>query len=229
MRANDESAASGRPIPTGKRGRRDRLRCDLVPVPSSEYVGSFRPKLKPTPPPLVLDVGANGAIRVIDANTNEHIASDWLAQVTATPAEYRYVDENNPSYTQPLLMVDVPGLQPLRIGARPMGSGYGGPNFRYDWRGSVHTSNWIFYWILSLVAWLRGSSRVRGAKEPAYVVTEAEWLTLVEKFGLGSRVVDDYASGKIERRNRRKKVMFYAELALILVVLAVAAYMQYAR
>jgi hypothetical protein len=239
MRTNDESAASGQPIPTGKRGQRDRLRqrdwlrerdglrCELDPVKPSKY-RSFN-RLKPAAPPLVLDIQTNGAIRLTDPDTKALVASTWLAEVTATPAEYRCRAENSPSYTQPLLLVDVPGLQPLRIGARPMGSGNGGPNFRYDWRGSVHAPNWILDWILSLVSWLRGSSRIRGAKEPAYVVTEAEWLTLVEKFGLGSRVVDEHASGKIERRNRRKKIMFYAELALILIVLAVAAYMQYAR
>jgi hypothetical protein len=230
MHANDESAASGQPIPTGKRGRRDRLRrdrlrCELVPVPSSKYVGSFRRKLKPPLPALVLDMDTNDAIRVIDANTNELIASDWLGRVTAAPANYTYVDENNPSYTQPLLIVDVPGFQPLRIGARSMGSGWGGPQFRYGWRGSFPTSNLIFFFVV----WLLRINKVRSAKEPAYVVTEAEWLTLVEKFGLGTCVVDEHASGKIERRNRRKKVMFYAETALILIVLAVAAYMHYAR
>ena len=215
MRVNDKSAASGQPIPTGKRGRRDRLRgqrdrlrCQLVPVPPLVENWRWRNKVKPTAPPLVLDVGTNGAIRVIDANTNALIASDWLENVTATPAKWkRYADENNEGYTQPLVIVDVPGLQPLRIGARPTDTtSWSGLQFRYGWRGMVG-----------------------GADQPAYAVTEAEWPTLVEKLGLGTLVIDDYGSGKIARRDRRKMVMFFAETALILIVLAVAAYLTYLR
>lgn len=220
MHAKDESAASGKPIPTGKRdrlrgqreepllGQRDRLRCQLVPVPPIVENWRWRNKVKPTAPPLVLDVGTNGAIRVIDANTNALIASDWLAGVTVTPAKWkRYADENNEGYTQPLVIVDVPGLQPLRIGARSTDkSSWSGVQFRYVWSGMVG-----------------------GADQPAYAVTEADWLTLVEKLGLGTCVVDDYASGTMARRDRRKMVMFFAETVLILVVLAVAAYLAYGR
>jgi hypothetical protein len=111
-----------------------------------------------------------------------------------------------------------------------MGKGFSGiPVFRYGWRGGVHTSDWILYWVLSLVAWLRGSSRIRGAKEPAYVVTEAEWLTLVQKFGLGSHVVDEHASGEIERRDRHSRLMHYVSWALILAAVGVALYMHFAR
>ena len=187
MRANEESAGSGQPIPTGKRGRRDHLRFQLVPVRPHTTATTWtgRLKEKPKAPPLVLDLGTNDAIRVIDADTNELIASDWLAQVTATPAKYRYTDEGNPNYTQPLLIMDVHGLQPLRIGARQMGSGYGGPQFRYGWRGTVG-----------------------GVKQPAYVVTEADWLALVQKFGLGTRVVDDFASGKTEHATDARRSCF---------------------
>jgi hypothetical protein len=63
------------------------MRCELVPLPQT-YLGNFWTKAPPTPPPLVLDTGMNGAIRVTDANTNALIASAPLAQVTATPARY---------------------------------------------------------------------------------------------------------------------------------------------
>src|SRR5438270_4325603 len=98
---NDESNAAREPI-----------RCELVPVPPHVVATTLsgRYKEKPAPPPLILDVGTNNAIRLIDPNTKALIASDWLAQVTATPAKFRFADENNPSYTQSLLIVDVPGL-----------------------------------------------------------------------------------------------------------------------
>jgi hypothetical protein len=178
---NDESAASGQPI-----------RCQLVPVPPR--VKSSR-QVKPAAPPLVLEVSTNGAVRVIDANTKALIASDWLAQVMATPTMYRAGDDNNPSYTQPLVAVEIPGSEPLRIGPSPMGRSSGVPQFRYGWRG-----------------------RVRGYKEPAYEVTEADWLTLVQKFGLGTRVVDENASGKI-RQIRRRLAMTWLYWGLPLFIL----------
>jgi hypothetical protein len=85
-----------------------------------------------------------------------------------------------------------------------MSSGYKGiPQFRYGWRGSVHTTDLILYWILMLVGWLRGNGWIRGAKQPAYVVTEPEWVTLAQKFGLGARLIDEHPSGDMERRDRR--------------------------
>jgi hypothetical protein len=63
------------------------MRCELVPLPQT-YLGNFWTKAPPTPPPLVLETGMNGAIRVTDANTNALVASAPLAQVTATPARY---------------------------------------------------------------------------------------------------------------------------------------------
>ena len=180
------------------------IRCELVPVPPLVEYGLLRSKVKPTPPPLVLDLGINDTVRLSDANTNALIASDRLADVTATPAKWRRPsDENNSSYTQPLLIVDVPGLQPLRIGARSSGSGWGSPYFRYAWSG------WV-----------------GDAEQPAYKVAEEEWLTLAEKFGLGALVVDDSASGKIQRRNRRGMIKFFGTLAIILLVLAVAVYLR---
>ena len=180
------------------------IRCELVAVPPLVEYGLLRSKVKPTPPPIILDLGIDDAVRVTDANTNALIASDRLADVTATPAKWkRPSDENNSSYTQPLLILDVPGLQPLRIGARPIGSAWGSPNFRHTWSG------WV-----------------SDAEQPAYEVTDEEWLTLAEKFGLGTLVVDDSASGKIQRRNRRGMIKFFGTLASILLALAVAAYLR---
>lgn len=197
MHENDESAAA-----------RQTFRCELVPVPPKQKATWWPTKGKPTPPPLVLDVDIKGTIRVFDANTDALIAKARLAQVTATPAKYRRVDgdENNPgaTYMQPLLILDIPDEEPLRIGAYRVG-GTWGTHFRYGWRDRVPAENETAY------------------NETAYVVTEAEWLTLVQKFGLGNVVVDDHASGKIARQSRYQMVKIFASFALFLILLAVVA------
>ena len=172
------------------------IRCELVPVPPRAVENFLLPtKRKPPERPLILEVGTNDAIRVVDAYTMALIASDWLPQVTATPTKYRGGDENNPSYTQPLVTVQVPGMQPLRIGPHPSGRSLGAPRFRYGWRG-----------------------RTSGYKEPAYEVTEAEWLALVGKFGLGSRVIDEDAAGTV-RLVRRFMAMTWLWWGLPLFIL----------
>lgn len=195
MSVNDESAAVGEPI-----------RCQLVPVPSTEYK-RFTSTPKPAAPPLVLDMELNGAIRLTDPDSKQLVASTSLAEVTATPSTYAEVDDGTTRYTQPLLIVDVPSLQPLRIGAHPMGRGWRNmPLFRYGWQG-----------------------RAGDAKKPAYVVTEGEWLTLVQQFGLGDRVVDEHASGEIQRRDDRKRVKYYAGWAFLLLVVVVVIIVHFVR
>ena len=183
----DQSAASGDPI-----------RCQLNPAPS------FWKKQ----PPLALDVGKD-AIRVVDPNQNALIASASLAQVTATPAKYTHSGgESGPTYTQSILVVDVPGLQSLRIGTGLTGYSKwgGGGQYRYAWRG-----------------------KVRKAKRPGYVVTEAQWLALVEKFGLSTLLVDERASGGIDRRERFNRVVAITSSALFFLLLLVWAISQFAR
>jgi hypothetical protein len=193
-------------VPSPRDASEEPIRCELVPVAPRVVENFLLPtKEKPTPPPLVLEVGIDDAVRVADAITNAVVASDWLLQVTATPTKYLGGDENNPSYTQPLLALHVPGLQPLRIGPRPLDRAWGRPQFRYGWSG-----------------------RVRGHKAPAYEVTEAQWLTLVEKFGLGTRVVDESASGRI-RRVRRFMAMTWLWWGLPLVILVAWAVHHFAR
>ncbi len=149
MRASEESAASGEPI-----------RCLLRSYPSS-----FRTRQ----PPLVIDVSRD-AIWVSDSNTNALIASAGLAQVTAIPAErtnYRDSDGGffGRSYTRPLLVVRVPGLQPLIITTPAMNASP--TQYRLSWRGTVGK-----------------------AKKPGHLVTEAEFRTLVGKFGLAPYLED---------------------------------------
>ncbi len=62
---------------------------------------------------------------------------------------------------QPLLVLSIPGVKPLTIGTTAMkGHGPRGHEFRYSWRGRVQEAR------------------------ATYVLREAEWYALVEKFGL---------------------------------------------
>ena len=161
-----------------------RLRCELVPLPQ-RHSGNFWTKTPPPPPPLALDIGAGGAVRVTDRQTNALLASASLAQMTATPARYTSGGGEYARHTDPLLIVGVPGLQPLRIRPAPMKYGitYTEGTYRYNWRDIDG-----------------GPDRPAIAEQPTYGVAEAEWLALIEIFGLGHRVVDEQASGGVQRR-----------------------------
>jgi hypothetical protein len=126
---------------------------------------------------LALDVGAD-AIRVIDPNTNALIASASPTQVTATPATYQFpyqhwypslnnvVTDLEMKYlsTAPELILRVPGMQPLTIACLDTGGALPGITRRFSWRDDVPVEN-----------------------EPAeYAVSGADWLTLVERFGLAA-------------------------------------------
>ena len=74
-----------------------------------------------------------------------------------------------------------------------------------------------------------GADQPASADQPAYGVTEADWLALVEKFSLSSRVVDDYASGEIKRRGLIRWVAALVGFVLILLVFGIALYMHFAR
>jgi hypothetical protein len=196
MSVNEESNSSGEPI-----------RCQLFvnlgnPWPGG---GSLRN------PILVIDVGKD-AIRVVDPNTNALIASACLAQVTATPENYTYVDpgvgggdggtSGSRSCTMPVLAVGVPGLQPLTIQPREASrSSLTGSQSRFSWRGKVPG-------VFDNYEWAR-------ARRPAYTVTDAEWLALVEKFSLGALVVDEPRGGV---RIELVIVLAFVALTLVLVL-----------
>lgn len=125
-------------------------------------------------PALAIDLG-DDAIQVIDLTTNALIASARLAQVTATPKEHTVyrdsVFRETPSW--PVLVVGVPGVQPLTIGPLPLGfESY--PNMIRRGRYGIQGSSWRI--------------AVPTAKYPSHVVTNAEWQTLVERFGLAPRL-----------------------------------------
>jgi hypothetical protein len=115
-------------------------------------------------PSLAIDVG-NDAIWVIDPYTNSLVASAWLAQLTATPSKHEYpLSRSLLRPTAPILVVGVPGVQPLSIGCLDRGAN--GPQSSYRPQGQFR-----FSW----------RDAVREGPEPAYWASGADWLTLVAK------------------------------------------------
>lgn len=159
------------------------VRCLLFPnAMRAQHVGSFavgkqrRLLNEASKASLAIDVDAHG-IRVIDPTTNAQIAAARNGQWTATPATYQY---RGPWYRwlsverfatfaavahlsmKPEMMITLAGMPPLTIaGHDSVGVSYFKGN-RFAWRGEVPE-----------------------VKDPAqYAVSGADWLVLVEKFGL---------------------------------------------
>jgi hypothetical protein len=190
---------------------RQPIRYELVPLPQA-YSGNFWTKAPREPQPLVLEMGIEDEIRVLDPMTNAIIASTSLGQVTATPAQHRTGGGEYARHTDPLLVVAVPGLHPLRIRPSPMKYGikYSQGSYRYTWRDIDG-----------------GAGRPAYADQPAYGVTEADWLGLVEKFGLSGSVIDEHASGELTRRDRRDMLVGLAWVVAFLLLIALAAFAKY--
>jgi hypothetical protein len=164
-RSDVRQPAAGEPTPPG-----EATRCVLLNNPS----GRMMLRGEGSRPVLALDVGKD-AISVLDLTTNALSASASLAQVTATPAKYEAPSsESSTSYPTAVMVVDVPDLQPLTIGSTTVAghSSLGLPPRRFSWRG-----------------------KVRKAKRPAYLVMDADWLTLVEAFGLAPYLEDHANQG----------------------------------
>lgn len=148
----------------------------------------------PPEPSLALDISAD-AISVLEPNTARVTASAQLAQVRATPEMFvllrpalvKWTRKNasdhvlrSYEYTSPVLVIDVPGLAPLSIGCAEqtgvvLSAVFGGSNrnfvkSRFWWRPQV----------------------ARRINQPAdYTVSAADWLTLVQAFGLTQYLADD--------------------------------------
>jgi hypothetical protein len=151
-------------------------RCLLFPNPYlAEEMGSFAFRKQHqlqrslSKPSLVLDVD-DDAMRVIDPNSDAVSASASRADVTATPAVFQadsVTSGDGSTYNYPAtpgLAVSVPGVKPLTIGCLDLA----GAEFRFSWRGGSGRSN----------------------ERPTYVVSAADWLALVEIFGLTPQVED---------------------------------------
>ena len=140
-------------------------RCLLMAIPSAWK----------RPPSLSVEVGKD-AIWVFDSNSNALITSALPAQVTVTRAIWMYGSWTTPGdgewrvsrpVTRPILVVGVPGLQPLVIGPPNQLSGRA-MQFRFSWRDQVSEER----------------------KRVGYLVTDADWVALVEKFGLAPYLED---------------------------------------
>jgi hypothetical protein len=118
---------------------------------------------------LFIDVD-NDTIRIIDPESHTVDATAPVSQITATPLSYetRDVETSRISRT-PALTVSVPGVPPLTFGSSHLAvSGR-----RFSWSGSALIVN----------------------EPPAYILSAADWLTLVEKFGLAANVSDAARKG----------------------------------
>jgi hypothetical protein len=130
---------------------------------------------------LAIDVDADG-IRVVDYSSNTLITSARPDQVTAEPATYQYrrwamfglpsagqvLDRVEAQYLSvtPEMVVSLPGMAELTIACRD-GAGVSEFRQRFSWRSPV-------------------KQRIN---DPAdYAVSAADWLLLVEKFGLTPRL-----------------------------------------
>ncbi|OBK53541.1 hypothetical protein [Mycobacterium kubicae] len=159
-------------------------RCLLVPnvarTFSSSVFGSFkntatalRLNTNPPQPTVAIDVG-DDAISVVDLASNARIASASPPHVIASPAASTRSAPYAGAMTMALLIVRVANSHPLTIGcpdfAGPPQAGWSGKaklTYRFAWRGQVPS-----------------------ADQPAFIVSDADWLTLVEKFGLVAQLED---------------------------------------
>ena len=105
-----------------------------------------------------------------DPEKSSLIASAWRTQVTATPAAFIATAKRGIGRTMPVLIVRVPGLQPLTIGCDE--------NIGFRWSTSAS----------SLRFWWRGN--VPWVTTPVYRTLGGDWLTLVENFGLAPYLED---------------------------------------
>ncbi len=169
--ADAQMVAGRQPVAPG-----EPIRCVLIEVFNRRKLWRNRLRLdfSRARPALAMDLGTD-AIRVIDLTTNALIASARLAQVTATPKEHTFSQDMFSSWIFPVLVVGVPGLPRMTIGPLPLGvspdwarHGAYATSFASSWRPTVPTT----------------------FKYPTHVVTNAEWLSLVEKFGLAPQLND---------------------------------------
>jgi DNA-binding beta-propeller fold protein YncE len=162
----------------------------------------------PPQPTVAIDVGEN-EISAIDLKSTTVITSASPAQVTATPAENTRRMPRLGKQTTPVLVVSFADAQPLTIGCgdwteppQPTRIGRTKLAYRFSWRGDV-----------------------RAEPEPMYVVSDADWLTLVEKLGLTASLEDrahaDAAADPLARP--RRKLWPYAVIFAAIVLVAVPA------
>jgi hypothetical protein len=164
LRLGGRSAARG-PAPG------EPTRCVLFPNSASiEKMGPFAFRKKQQlvgsidKPQLFIDVD-NDSIRVIDPNSNADNASAAISRSTATPVTYeRPSDDSGYVSIVPAMTLGVPGAQPLTFGCNHLEGG----KWRFSW--SAH---------LPIIS-----------DPPTYLLSAADWLTLVQAFGLDAQLHD---------------------------------------
>jgi hypothetical protein len=113
---------------------------------------------------LFIDVD-NDTIRVVDPESHAVDAAAPVSRITATALSYETRDvESSQISKTPALTMSIPGVGPLTVGCRHLESS----GRRFSWSGAVLIVN----------------------EPPAYVLSAADWLTLVEKFGLAADLND---------------------------------------
>jgi len=118
---------------------------------------------------LLIDVD-NDTIRVTDPDAHTVDATAAVSRITATALSYETRDSETGYVSKtPALTMSVPGVPPLTFGSPHIESS----GRRFSWSGSVLIVN----------------------QPPAYILSAADWLTLVEKFGLAADLNDAARKG----------------------------------
>jgi hypothetical protein len=142
-------------------------RCLLIPK-SAYGFGSPIPN-----PSIAVDVGED-AISVIHLNSGASVVSARLDQVRTQPAHYIFREgERGSRFPRVALVLRIPDMQMLSVGC-PVARGLG-------WGRVPRESSDRFSWRVDTLDW---------QEPPAYWVSAADWLALVETFGLTPKLED---------------------------------------
>jgi hypothetical protein len=118
---------------------------------------------------LFIDVD-NDTIRIVDPESHAVDATAPVSRITATPLSYDTHDSESGHTTKtPAMTIAVPGGPTLTVG----GSYLAISGRRFSWSGTVRIVN----------------------DPPTYLLSAADWLTLIEKFGLAANVDDAARKG----------------------------------
>ena len=149
------------------------LKSQLHPVWWRQLYRWLRLDFRRPRPDVAIDMGSE-MLRATDRSSNALVASVSLAEVTAKPANHSRTRSDAADVVYPVLVVDVPGMQPLVIGSLALGyqDFFDGWNTRFTWRGNV-------------------PALPSESGDPPYALLGEDWLTLADKFGLSRRLIDN--------------------------------------
>jgi hypothetical protein len=150
-------------------------------------------KVAPTPS-RTIDVGAD-TITIINPDTDAPVAAVSPTEVAATPAEWTRPERN--AATWPVLVARIPGSQALSMTCLD------GPRFSFRPRSAYR-----FSW----------HDEAPEKQDPAYLVSAADWLTLVEELGLAPLLQDSARTGTRSRKPARSRARIVSVLGSICVL-----------